>query len=106
MNNFTEKQVRSAIRSIQNDPRLKATNGLDRIGTSFEWLNESRVSGLGYQYPHTRTVRSKLKINDNDEGYFLSLEVNGVTTNVRLGLKEDASYAEIANAIEQFTEIK
>lgn len=97
----TEKQVRDAYRHVVDDDRWEVPY-MERFGTSYSRCGDM---GVGYQFPHCRTIRGKVKYNENEEGWFICLAVNGHHTNVRIGVSGKSDYADVASAIEQIIEI-
>lgn len=112
---FTEQQLKNAIAEIKTDKRWKK-KWSERFGDAYypfykAYGEEAWGWGLGYKFPFGRTLRGKIKNECDSEGWFLAIQVNGIGQNIRLFNDhrwdlEKFDFAEIADAIRQFTTIK
>lgn len=105
---ITEKELREAIRSVKSDSRFSAERYSDeRCGNAYSSLGDSLVFGIGYEFELYTSQRMTLEINDN-EGWFLQLPIGPRSQRVYLTGKnsQNLGYAEIAELIETFMEIR
>lgn len=106
---LTEKQIRDAFCKVSADPRMVGLEPAYGDAYSAFTVATGAKWGLGFKFPQVRTIRGKI-LNAPREGWFLSIEVTGqngaIVQNIYLSCGRSATYADIAECIEQFIAVE
>lgn len=111
MNVTTEKEFRAAVKKVQQDSRIKTKNEYNtQIGDAYADFGEDKgftgFRGIGYNFPHAVARSGMVKMNTEQEGYFLSFGINGLMSKVWLSDGErELDYAELAERAEMILEL-